>query len=115
VRHTLITDFWGNKEEAVDGGRPASAPGTQGFWVASTTGQGARTLEWEPTDGSWAVVVMHANARPGVDVRADLGATMPAVIWIGVGLLVAGVVLLAGGALLIAGAIRGRRAPQHAP
>jgi hypothetical protein len=109
VRHTLITDFWGNKSEAVDGARTASVPGTQDFWVASSTGPGARTVVWDPTDGSWSVVVMNADARPGINVGADLGATMPSVIWIGLGLLVAGVVLLAGGALLIAGAIRGRR------
>jgi hypothetical protein len=70
---------------------------------------------WKPTKGSWTVVVMNADARPGVDVRADLGARMPAVLWIAVGLLAAGAVLLAGGGLLIAGAIRGRRAGSSGP
>jgi hypothetical protein len=55
---------------------------------------------------------MNANARPGIGVRADLGARMPAVLWIAIGLLVAGAVFLAGGGLLIAGAIRGRRASR---
>ena len=74
VNHTVISEFWGDKAEAVDGGRPASAPGTQDFWVASDTGPGARTLEWDPTDGSWTVVVMNADGRPGIAVGADLGA-----------------------------------------
>ena len=42
VDHTVITEFWGDKTEAVEGGPPASAPGTQDFWVASATGSGPR-------------------------------------------------------------------------
>ena len=55
---------------------------------------------------------MNADGRPGIDVGADLGARMPAVLWIALGVLLAGAVFLAGGGLLIAGAIRGRRASQ---
>lgn len=109
VGHTVITEFWGDETENVAGGAPRSAPGTQNVWVASDTGAGTRTLVWEPEDGSWTVVVMNADARPGIDVGADLAARMPAVRWIAVGVLAAGGLFLAGGALLIAGAIRGRR------
>ena len=109
VNHTVITEFWGDETEPISGGPPAAAPGTQDFWVASSTGSGARTLEWDPTDGSWTVVVMNADGRPGIDVGADLGARMPAVLWIALGVLIAGTVFLAGGGLLIAGAIRARR------
>jgi hypothetical protein len=112
VNHTLISDFFGDKVEAIGGGTPRSAPGTQHFWVASSTGLAARTLVWDPSNGSWTVVVMNADARPGIAVRADLGARMPAVLWIAIGFLAAGAVLLAGGGLLIAGAIRGRRASR---
>jgi hypothetical protein len=49
---------------------------------------------------------MNADARPGVDVAADLGATMPALLWIAVGVLAAGTVFGVGGVLLIAGATR---------
>src|SRR5919198_366313 len=114
VNHTVISDFFGNKVQAVGGGTPRSAPGTQHFWVASSTGPGARTLKWDPHGGSWTVVVMNANAQPGIGVRADLGARMPAVLWIAIGLLIAGAVFLAGGGLVIAGAIRGRRASADA-
>jgi hypothetical protein len=112
VNHTIINEFWEEKTETVAGGAPAAAPRTQDFWVASSTGAGARTLEWEPTDGSWTVVVMNADGRPAVNVGADLGARMPAVLWIALGVLIAGAVFLAGGGLLIAGAIRARRASQ---
>jgi hypothetical protein len=112
VNHTVVSDFFGNKVKNVAGASPASAPGAQHFWVASSTGPGARTLKWDPHSGSWTVVVMNADGRPGIEVRADLGARMPAVLWIAIGLLVAGAVFLAGGGLLIAGAIRGRRASR---
>jgi hypothetical protein len=110
VNHTVITEFWDEKVETVHGGTPRSAPGTQDFWAASTTGAGPQTLVWDPADGSWTVVVMNADGRPGINVGADLGARMPAVLWIAVGALTAGAVFMAGGALLIAGAIRRRPA-----
>jgi hypothetical protein len=106
VRHTVISDFVGDKTRLVDGGPPGSVPGTQHFWAASSTGSGERTLVWKPSKGSWTVVVMNANARPGIDVGADLGARFPALLWIAVGFLVGGAVLMAGGVLLILGAIR---------
>jgi len=115
VDHTVISDFFGSKVKAVAGGTPRSVPGTQRFWIASSTGPGARTLKWNPHSGSWTVVVMNTNGKPGIGVRADLGARMPAVIWIAIGLLIAGAVFLAGGGMLIAGAIRGRRAAAPAP
>jgi predicted CoA-binding protein len=58
---------------------------------------------------------MNADGRPGIDIGADLGARMPAVLWIALGVLIAGAVFLAGGGLLIAGAIRARRASQATP
>ena len=112
VDRTVITDFFRDKADAVAGGRPRSAPGAQSFWVASSSGPGARTLEWNPHSGSWTVVVMNADARSGIGVGADLGARMPAALWIAIGLLAAGAVFLAGGGLLIAGAIRARRASR---
>jgi hypothetical protein len=115
VDHTTITEFWEEKTEAVAGGAPAAAPGSQDFWVASSAGSGTRTLEWDPSDGSWTVVVMNADGRSGINVGADLGARMPAVLWISLGVLIAGAVFLAGGGLLIAGAMRARRASQATP
>jgi hypothetical protein len=109
VKHTVITEFWRNETDAFEGGTPATAPGGQGFWVASSSGPGMRTLDWDPVDGSWTVVVMNADGRPGLDVGADLGARLPALPWIGLVVLVAGAVLVAGGGLLIAGAMRRRK------
>lgn len=110
VNHTLISEFWGNQVQTIEGGATESAPGTQDFWVASATGPGAQTLTWDPANGSWTVVVMNADGRPGIGVGADLGATYPALLGIAIGSLVAGVIFLVGGALLIVGAIHRRRA-----
>jgi hypothetical protein len=114
VNHTLISEFFKDKTEAVAGGSPHSPPGVQDFWVAKATGRGTQTLLWDPTDGSWTVVVMNADGRPAIAVGADLGATIPALTWVGVGVLAAGGELLLGGVLLIVGAIRGRRASEPA-
>jgi hypothetical protein len=112
VHHALITEFFEDEVQIVDGGTPPSPPGEQRFWVASVSGPGARTLDWDPVDGSWAVVVMNADGRPGIDVAADLGATVPALPWVGLGVLAAGGVFLAGGLLLIGGAFL-RRPHAH--
>jgi hypothetical protein len=115
VSRTVISDFFKDKVETVGGSASArSAPATQTFWAASSAGPGARTLLWKPKSGSWSVVVMNADARPGIDVKADLGARMPAVLWIAIGLLIAGAVFLAGGGLLIAGSIRNKKGRSHA-
>jgi hypothetical protein len=108
VNHTVVSDFFGDKVQVVDGGRPGVAPARQHFWVASASGAGARSLVWRPSNGTWTVVVMNADGRPGIDADTDLGARMPAVIWIALGTLAAGFVFLAGGGLLIAGALRRR-------
>ncbi|HEU4355908.1 MAG TPA: hypothetical protein VFT27_10005 [Actinomycetota bacterium] len=110
VGHAHISDFWSGSATELSGDTPGSPPGPQGFWVASTSGPGTRTLSWDPANGSWTVVVMNADGSPGVDVRADLGATLPALTWIAVVALVVGGILAVAGALLIVGAIRRRRA-----
>lgn len=108
VDRTVVSEFWGNEVKPIGGGRLGPAPGTRHFWAASSSGAGTRSLVWKPADGTWTVVVMNADGRPGVDIGADLGARMPALPWIALGLLVAGVVFMAGGVLLILGAIRRR-------
>ena len=106
VSHTVITEFWDEEVRTVEGDAIASAPETQGFWVASDSGPGARTLEWDPENGSWTVVVMNADGQAGLDVGADLGARFPAMLWVAIAVAIAGAVFLAGGVLLISGAFR---------
>jgi hypothetical protein len=113
VSHTVVTDFWSDRVQNVVGGATASPPGKQDFWVASDSGRGARTLAWEPRDGSWTVVVMNASGRPGIEVGTDLGARVPDLPWIATALLVTGAVFAGCGALLIVGAIRRRNAARR--
>lgn len=88
------------------GGAPATAPGDEGFWVATAEGSGRQSLEWEPESGDWAVVVMNADGSAGVSVDAALAAKSPWVVRVGVALLVGGALgLLVGAVLLVVGVI----------
>ena len=91
------------------GGEPTGPPGDETFWVASTAGTGERTLEWEPDDGDWRVVVMNEDASRGVSAELSIGAELDSILWIGIGLLVAGALFAAGCALAITAATRSRR------
>lgn len=78
-----------------------AAPGTQRFWEASAQGPGTRTIEWDVEPGSWALVLMNADGSAGLDLRGSAGAQLPWLFWVGLGLLIAGLVVLALGILLI--------------
>jgi hypothetical protein len=57
---------------------------------------------------------MNADGSRGVDVRADIGAKVPALEWISLGLLAGGLVLLGGAAALLVFAVRRPTAAAHA-
>lgn len=89
------------------GSAPGPLPSTRGFWSAKTVGTGTQTLTWKPGAGTWSVVVMNANARPGLSVVADVGAKVPDLGAIAAGLIAAGAVLLVvAGALVITPIVR---------
>ena len=88
------------------GGEPTGPPGDETFWVASTAGSGERTLEWEPEDGDWQAVVMNEEATRGVSSELSIGAELDSILWIGIGLFVAGVVFAAGAGLAFMAASR---------
>ena len=106
---TVISDFWTERLESTGGSETPSPPETQDFWVASIGGPGPQTLTWDPANGSWTVVVMNADGRPGVDVSADLGATMPMLTGFAIGSFAFGCLFLAGGVVLIVVAFRRQR------
>ncbi len=86
-----------------------AAPGAQSFWEARSRGGATQTLTWPVAEGRWTVVVANADGSPGVTVDARLGAKLP---WLGplsVGLIVGGVVLMVGGTAAIVGAVMGGR------
>ena len=88
------------------GGEPAGPPGDETFWVASTAGSGERTLDWEPEDGDWRVVVINEDASRGMSSGLSIGAQLDSILWIGIGLLLAGALFAAGAAFAITAASR---------
>jgi hypothetical protein len=88
------------------GGAPEGPPADQGFWAASAAGGGEQTLEWEPEDGSWNIVVMNADGSRGVATDLSIGAELDPLIWIGIGLLIGGGLIAAAAAVAITAGIR---------
>jgi hypothetical protein len=86
------------------GGAPSASPSAQHFWVASTTGTGARTLTWKVRNGSWRVVVMNANGSRDVASELSIGASSPHLLTLAIALLVGGILVLlsGGGAIYLA-------------
>ena len=109
VEHDVVDDLdsSGDPEYARRAGEaPGGAPGEETFWVASVTGAGEQTLDWEPVDGDWRVVLMNTDASRGVSSDMSIGAELDTVLWIGIGLLVVGALFAAGAALAITGGVR---------
>jgi hypothetical protein len=114
IEHDVVDDLdsSGDPEYARrtgSGTDPVALPGEQTFWVASASGPGEQALDWEPENGDWRVVVMNNDAARGVSAEMSIGAELDSVLWIGIGLLVAGGLLAAGAALAITAGARRRR------
>jgi hypothetical protein len=110
VERAEVTDFGDRHPDYTQraGAAPRAPPESQRFWVASATGAGERTVDWDPRDGHWRAVVMNADASRGVSSDMSIGAELDSVLWIGIGLLGAGVLFAAGSALAITAAVRRR-------
>jgi hypothetical protein len=61
---------------------------------------------WEPEDGDWQAVVMNEDASRGVSAELSIGAELDSILWMGIGLLLAGALFAAGRALAITAAAR---------
>ena len=92
------------------GGEPPGPPADQSFWAASATGSGTQNATWEAESGNWTIVVMNADASRGVAADVSMGAEANFLIWLAIGLLIAGILLLAGGVALIVVGARGATA-----
>ncbi len=113
VERSVVTDIGKDPEYSHRAGdAPASPPGDQDFWVASTSGPGEQTLEWEPKDGSWRAVVMNSDGSRGVSSELSIGAELDSALWTGIVLLVVGALLAALAALAITAGARRRATPS---
>ena len=83
------------------GGPPPGPPGDQTFWAASASGSGEQTATWEAEAGEWTIVLMNADASQGVSADLSAGAEANFLLWLALGLLLAGLLVLAAGVLLI--------------
>jgi hypothetical protein len=112
VERDVISDLEDEpRYERQDGGAPAGPPGDETFWAAKTSGTGEQTIQWDPEDGDWQLVLMNEDASRGVSSELAIGAELDSVLWIGIGLLAVGALLALAAALAItAGIRRGRRA-----
>ncbi|WP_255769000.1 DUF4389 domain-containing protein [Pseudarthrobacter sulfonivorans] len=101
----------------VPGTSQPARPADQTFWVASAAGGGERNLDWKIAAGDWSVVVMNADASPGISTDLQAGFRSELFGPIAAGLLAAGAILLVIGVpLLIFGAQGlGRHAAQPSP
>lgn len=94
--------------QAHPGAAPSGPPTEESFWTEAASGAGSQELVWQPSEGHWVFVVMNADGSSGVGVNASVGAELPILGWIGVTLIVIGLVLLAGAAIPIYLAARSR-------
>jgi hypothetical protein len=58
------------------------------------------------------VVVMNADGSAGVEAAVSVGAKVPFLLWLGIGLLIGGAILLAVGGLIVYRSSRSRTAPE---
>ncbi|HEU4320948.1 MAG TPA: hypothetical protein VFS66_12820 [Acidimicrobiia bacterium] len=104
VSHAEVTRFGSQSSLSYDehaGSARPNPPSEVDFWVVNAEGPGQQTLDWEPEQGDWTLVVMNTDAAAGLDVSASIGAKTP---WLPVGIWVTGMlaVLIAIGAVVIA-------------
>jgi hypothetical protein len=105
VAHEEVTEFdletFALTTERQTGATDPALPASQTFWADSVQGTGTQTLEWDGGYGQWSVVVMNADASPGVDADISYGAHIPHLTWIGIGGAIGGGVLVVVAAGLI--------------
>jgi hypothetical protein len=92
--YTTVTGY-GGPGQRIDhpGSRAPQRPGSTPIWAVRASGAHAASLLWTMPDGDWTVVVMNADGSPGVAVRADVGASLPALAWLATEFLAGGTVL----------------------
>jgi hypothetical protein len=112
TRYATLADFeldpFHATYRASAGTSAPAEPGSQEFWAASAEGAGTQTLEWEVSKGEWSFVVLNADGSRGVEADLSVGAKVPFIFWLGVGLVAGGAFLLASSGTMIYFSVRRR-------
>ena len=95
VKHDVLEDISTTPFRAtyvpVAGGAPSSPPAAQTFWTATSTGtDDQQVLTWPTQAGDWSVVMMNADGSDRVNASISVGATVPILHSIAVGLSIGG-------------------------
>lgn len=111
VKYDEVTDFRIRRPSLEYTDHPGTsrpeAPTTQTFWTASAYGEGTQTLEWGIEEGTYSLVLMNDDGSQGLDLAVSIGVKVPPVVgWIGVAILVVGLVLLGVAVLMLYLAVR---------
>jgi len=113
VRHAQITDFdtdpFRVTSHIVPGSARPAPPGSESFWRVRASGSGRQTITWPLEKGSWAAVAMNADGSRNVSIGLRLGARVPALKWVAIGVLAGGALVLLLGVWLI---YLGARSPR---
>jgi len=103
----------------IAGSETPAPPAEQGFWVASATGSGTQELVWEFSEGTWAAVLMNADASPGILAEVTVGVRSGALLPVAISILFVGALLLVVSVAIIVVAARGHAAEaapsRHVP
>ncbi|HSJ22261.1 MAG TPA: DUF4389 domain-containing protein [Nocardioidaceae bacterium] len=122
VEHVTLVDLegsgWFNDERTPvyrtsEGAAPSTLPGDTDIWAASSTGTGEQLLTWEPAEGDWTVVVMNVDGTATVNADMSVGAELPVLGAVVVGMFVTGGILLVVAIVLIVAALHRRRTPEQ--
>lgn len=111
VAHDRVLDDRPTRYERARGARRPAPPASQRFWVASASGPGQRTAEWEVRGGRWGVVVMKSDGTRGVSADVRVGAEVDWVLGLGIALLAVGLMFGAGAAALLWTGVHRPRGP----
>ena len=110
VEYDEVIDFEIDPDRLTYQNHPGSsepaAPATSVIWSESAYGPGTQTLEWELESGTWVLVLMNGDGSAGIDMSVVVGAKVPWLLGVGIGLLVGGVVALGIGVLMVFFAVR---------
>ncbi len=98
--------------EERSGSAAVAPPADQGIWVASSVDG---SLDWNVTDGEWAVVMLNSDGSAGVDVSMTGAARIPYLGVIGVVAIALGLIGMTFGSLLTYYGVRAVRPVSPIP